>query len=340
VPAATGTSGAPPNAPSSRARLGFAAVVAAATAVYVYFYATHNPHLTSDFDQVWAAARALWQRENPYDVIGYAKPFYWWWPFYYPLPAAVLVAPLGLLPVIAARCVFTGLSAGLLAWAITRDGWARLTIFLSIPFFVSIELAQWAPLLTAALLVPALCWMGIAKPNWGVAIVAAASSPRIWKPLAIGGGALIAAAFALQPGWVGDWLSKVRSARHFVVPLTLPLGFLMLGAALRWRRPEARLLLAMACLPQTPGFYDALMLFMIPRTSRESLALTVLTFVVFFAMAFSGPWPSGDAWMHDIARFTLWFLYLPCVALVLTRPNEGTLPVSWPGRAVSGAGGA
>lgn len=312
--------------PSLRARAVFALSMAAATAVYVYFYGVRNPQLTSDFDQVWAAARALWNHQNPYEVIGYAKPFYWWWPFYYPLPAAVLVAPVGLLTVIAARVVFTSISVGLLAWFITRDGWARLPAFLSISFFTSIELAQWSPLLAAALLAPSLSWLGVAKPNWGIAILASGSSSRIWKPFVVGAGGLTIVAFLLQPGWVGDWWTNVRSATHFRSPLTLPLGFLMLAAVVRWRRPEARLLLAIACLPQTPGFYDALMLFTIPRTSRESLALTVATFVVFFAMAFRGPWATGDAWMSDISHFTLWFLYLPCVALVLRRPNEGTLP--------------
>ena len=314
--------------------------MALATAVYVYFYGVRNPQFTSDFDQVWAAARALWHHENPYDVIGYAKPFYWWWPFYYPMPAAVLTAPLGLLPVIAARCVFASVSVGTLAWCVTRTGWERLPLFLSIPFFTSIELVQWSPLLTAALLAPSLSWVGAAKPNWGVAIVASASSPRIWKPLIFGSAALLLISFVLRPTWLPDWLSAVRSATHFKAPVTLPFGVLMLAALARWRRPEARLLLAIACVPQTPGFYDALMLFVIPTTFRESLALTVATFVVFFAMAFSGPWSTGDAWMHDIARFTLWFLYLPCVALVLRRPNEGDLPLGRPADAGARAASA
>ena len=318
------------SAPSVGRRLAFSLCMTLATAAYVYLYGTHNPQFTSDFDQIWAAAGALWRRENPYDIIGYAKPFYWWWPFYYPLPAAVLVAPVGLMPVLAARCVFSAASVGVLAWLITRDGWARLPMFLSISFFTSIELGQWSPLLTAALLAPSLSWLGVAKPNWGIAIVASASSPRIWKPLLIGGVVLALVSFALQPAWVVDWLARVQTATHFRAPVTLPFGFLMLVVLLRWRRPEARLLLAIACVPQTPGFYDALMLFTIPRTFRESLMLTVATFVVFFAMVFRGPWTTGDAWMSDISHFTLWFLYLPCALLVLRRSNEGQLPFRSP----------
>lgn len=314
----------------SRQRIAFALAIGVCAACYVWLYGRFNPQHTSDFDQVWAAAQALAGGENPYEVIGYAKPrFFWPWPFYYPLPAALLAWPLGFLPVLVARAVFCGVSSALLAWALTRDGWARWPAFLSIPFVVSLELAQWAPLLTAALLLPWLSWAGIAKPNWGIAIIAGAASARTWKPLVAGSAVLVAASFVVQPGWAADWLGVLREATHFQAPVTQPLGFLMLLALLRWRRWEARLLIAICLLPQTPGFYDALVLFAIPRTFRESLALCVAGFVVFFAMVARQPWPTGADWMQDISRFTLWFEYLPCVAMVLRRPNEGTLPVRW-----------
>lgn len=314
---------------SRRRRLAFAIAIALAAGAYTWLYGAFNPQHTSDFDQVWAAARALHAGDNPYDVIGYARPFYWWWPFYYPLPAAVLAWPLGFLPVLAARAAFCGLSSGLLAWGLTRDGWHRWPAFISIPFFVSLELAQWAPLVTAAVLLPWLSWVGIAKPNWGVAIAASTREARDWVSMASGAALLLAVSLALNPGWFSQWLGLVREASHFRAPVTQPFGFLMLLALLRWRRWEARLLVAMCLLPQTPGFYDALVLFVIPRTFRESLALCVTGFVVFFTMVFRQPWPTGDAWMLDIARFTIWFQYLPCVLLVLTRPNEGRLPVPW-----------
>lgn len=322
------TAGPVETTPSRRARLAFAVLVMFATAAYVFQRGRADPTRVSDFDQVWYAAQALWHGQDPYPLIGLGRAFEWKWPFYYPLPAVVLVGPLGLGSVLLARCVFAGLSAGALAWAITRDGWHRTPVFASVSFIVSVQLVQWSPLLTAALLLPALSWVSIAKPNWGVAIVAAASTPRIWRPLIIGTCLLTIVAFIVQPGWVMAWLPIVRSASHFGTPVVLPFGFLMLAVLLRWRRPEARLLLAVACLPQTPGFYDALMLFTIPRTLRESLLLTGCSYIVFFAMAFRGPWPADSAWMADIARFTLWFLYLPCVVMVLRRPNEGTLPIS------------
>jgi hypothetical protein len=320
VPAQTATV---PRAP----RVAFAIGLAVVTALLVFVYGRNTPQRKSDFDQVWFAAQALWHGQNPYALIGVDKVFTWKWPFYYPLPAVVMVAPVGLLPVLVARAVFAAVSVGALAWAITRDGWSRTPAFVSMSFLVSIQLVQWSPLLAAAMLTPALSWVALAKPNWGVAIVASAATSRIWLPLIVGTALLTLAAFAVQPAWVGAWWPLVQSAEHFRAPLVQPLGFVMLAALLRWRRPEARFLLAIACLPQTPGFYDALLLFTIPRTWRESWLLVVCSYVSFMAMTFRAPWPNDAAWMQDIARFTLWIMYLPCVAMVLRRPNEGTWPV-------------
>lgn len=319
----------PDESPSRSRRLLFAVVMALAGGAYCWLYGRFNPQHTSDFDQVWAAAQALQRGASPYESIGYAKPFFWPWPFYYPLPAALLAWPLGFLPVLAARAAFAGISSGVLAWAITADGWHRWPAFLSIPFVTSLELVQWAPLMTAAVLSPRLAWLGVAKPNWGIVIAAAAKTWQTWVVIAAGAIILFAASFAVQPGWFGEWVPLVRSANHFRAPLLQPPGFLMLLALFRWRRWEARLLVAMCLVPQTPGFYDALVLFAIPRTFRESLALCVAGFVTFFAMVASQPWTTGAEWMADISRFTIWFQYLPAVAIVLMRPNEGAPLLPW-----------
>lgn len=313
--------------PTRRMRVVFTIGMMLFTAWYVYARSVGQPQLKSDFDQVWYAAQALWNGQNPYDLIGIGRPFAWKWPFYYPLPAVILVAPVGLLDVVAARCVFAASSVGLLAWFLTRESWARVPAFLSMTFLVSVQLVQWSPLLTAALLAPSLGWVGVAKPNWAIAIFASGTTLRAWVIMLAGGVILVVVALIVQPTWIGTWYSTVQTATHFRTPILLPFGVLMLAALLRWRRPEARLLLAIACLPQTPGFYDALMLFTIPRTVRESLVLVATSYAVFFTMALRGPWANDAAWMSDIARFTLWFMYLPCVVMVLRRPNQGTLPL-------------
>src|SRR5688572_7748682 len=135
-------------------RLVAALGIGLASALYVYAYARANPDFVSDFDQVWAGAAALWEGRNPYEVVGPRGAFLWKWPLYYPMPALVMAAPLGLLPVVGARMVFAGVSSALLAYAITREGFTRWPLFISLAFVVNVELVQWSSLMAAAALMP------------------------------------------------------------------------------------------------------------------------------------------------------------------------------------------
>lgn len=317
-----------------RHRAWFALVFGAVCAAYVCAHGRANPDFTSDFDQVWAGARALWQNKDPYVVVGPGREFGWRWPLYYPLPALVAVAPLGLLPVLAARVLFAGASAALLAWAVTRDGWSRLPIFLSVSFMVTMELGQWAALYAAAFFLPALGVIGIAKPNFGVALAVASSQRHTVAWLAAGTVALLGVSQVLQPGWHESWLANLRTADHFKPHVLRPLGFLLLLAALKWRRPEARWLLALAIIPQAPSFYDQMLLSVICLTSREALAFAASTVVLFFYVGFNTPQPDYESWGRLVGNGTLWICYLPALVMVLRRPNEGglSLPFAWPVR--------
>lgn len=310
----------------TRHRSWFALVFAVACAAYIVAHGLANPDFTSDFDQVWAGARALWQNKDPYVVVGPGREFAWRWPLYYPLPALVAVAPLGLLPVIAARAIFAGLSAGLLAWAITHDGWSRLPIFLSVSFMVTMELGQWSVLYAAAFFIPALGVIGIAKPNFGVALAAASPQRHTLTWLAWGTVVLLAVSQIIQPGWHEAWLSHLRAADHFKPHVLRPLGFLLLLAALKWRRPEARWLLALAIIPQAPSFYDQMLLSVICLTSREALVFAASTVVLFFYVGFNTPQPDYESWGRLVGNGTLWICYFPTLVMVLRRPNEGTSP--------------
>lgn len=295
-------------------------------ACYVWAYARSNPDFVSDFDQLWAAARALWRHGDPYHVVGPRGAFLWKWPLYYPMPAVLLVAPLGLVSVVVARMIVVSISAGLFAYAITKDGFARLPLLLSISFVTAIELVQWSPFLTAAMLLPSLGWLAAAKPNLGVAMAAFATSTRALVVLVAGSVLLFALSFVVAPGWMSEWLANVRSAPHFVPPIMRPVGFVLLASLLRWRRPEARLLAALACVPQTPTFYDHVFVFVVPRTTRESLLLTVLTFAVYFSVAFAPRFQTFQQWGDFVANATILLVYAPAVIMVLRRPNEGQLP--------------
>jgi hypothetical protein len=315
-----------PPTPSLRIRVGFAAFIGAVSVAFVYFYARVNTDFVSDFDQVWAGAAALWRGENPYLVVGPGEAFHWRWPLYYPLPALVLTAPLGLLPVVAARMVFAGISAALLAYAVARDGFTRWPLFISVPFLANVELVQWSNILAAAILMPPLGWIVIAKPNIGVAVAAAARTSRAVVVMFVGALVLTGISFALLPDWPSYWLERVRSAPHFRAPVTRPGGFLLLVALLRWRRPEARLVAALALTPLTPTMYDPVLLYVVTRTFREALALTLGTAVLVVVLMVKSPLPTYEAWGDLVAQTSVWAIYLPCVVMVLRRPNEGPLP--------------
>ncbi len=313
-------------APDARLRLAFALLLGILAVVYVVVHGRANPDFVSDFDQVWAGAGALWQGKDPYQVVGPHGAFHWKWPLYYPLPALLLVAPLGLLPVLAARAVFSGLSTALLAWAVTRDGWSRLPIFLSVSFMVSVELVQWSSLYAAAFFLPPLAFAGFAKPNFGVALGASARTNRTLVFLLAGAVTFFAVSEVLLPGWHSTWLRNLRDAPHFRAPVTRPFGFLLLLAALKWRRPEARWLLALAIVPQPPTFYDQMLLAAMCITARESLIFALSTVVLFFYVGFNTPQPDYLSWGRIVGNGTVWLCYFPALVMLLRRPNEGTLP--------------
>ncbi|HWJ21733.1 MAG TPA: hypothetical protein VNS52_05210 [Gemmatimonadaceae bacterium] len=318
------------DAPSPRARLLVALAVgilaAIGVVVRVRLAPWHSGSGQTDFDYIWFAGRALLHGQDPYALIGQGRAFEWPWPLFYPLTTVVGVLPLALLPVRLASALFTGVSAALLAYVVTRDGWERLAIFASASAFAALQGAQWSPLLTAAGAVPALSVLLVLKPNLCVAFVAAQPTARRIRDVAIAGALLAAVAFALRPGWVTEWRSAVASSIHFRIFLFHPLGAVLILALLRWRRFDARLLLAMACVPQTPLIYEALPLFLIPATRREMLVLLLLS-------ALSGPAQVLAARGLDpvrgsdmIANVMIAAFYIPCLVMVLRRPNEGPVP--------------
>jgi hypothetical protein len=93
-------------------------------------------------------------------------------------------------------------------------------------------------------------------------------------------------------------------------------------AAVKWRRPEARLLLALACIPLTPVIYEVVPLFLVVQRLDEGIALLLLTIVASsVSMArITAPEPE---WLDWNARVFVWLLYLPCLVMVLRRPNIG-----------------
>lgn len=271
-----------------------------------------------DFDQVWFASRAWLAGENPYALIGPGRAFEWVFPLFYPLPAAIAMTPLAALPAPWADAAFMAIGAGCFAWALMRYGYPPLLGMVSVSMFGAVESVQWSPLLGASFVLAPLGVFAIAKPTIGAALFVA--HPNRWT--LVGGTLLLAVAFASQPGWFTAWRSGFTPGLHFGAPVLQTGGFVALFGLLRWRRPEARLLVALACVPQTLLLYEALPLFLIPRTTGEAVVLLVASDAAQVVAAYV----SGGA--LATAGAGLWLLYLPAVLIVLRRPNEGTLPAS------------
>ncbi len=92
-------------------------------------------------------------------------------------------------------------------------------------------------------------------------------------------------------------------------------GFLLLLAALAWRRPAGRLLLAMSLVPQLLFFYDQLPLWLLPATRKQSIALTAcsqLAFVLWYLSLHE-----GDPIVRSAAPFVMALIYFPALFIVL-----------------------
>ena len=319
--------------PSNRARLFVAIAIGAATTGYLVLGTMLQPG-PRDFDQVWFGARALWAGKNPYDLVGPGRAFDWPWPLYYPVTALLVVSPLALLPVNLARLLFVGGSAALLSYGITRESWVRLPVFGSCAFALAVLAAQWSPLLTAILCFPALAWLVPVKPNVGLAVMAYEPTAFVLRLVLASTISLVLLGFILLPSWPRDWISVVRSAPHFTVPLRHWGGPILLLALLRWRRPEARLLAILSIIPQNMVIYATLPLFLIPRTFRQALVLTALNNAAFafIVLIIGAPQSTTENFYQGATLVAL--CYLPALILVLRRPNEGHVP-AWIERSVT-----
>lgn len=272
-----------------------------------------------DFTWSLGGASALLHGVNPYTnpAFGTDKPYPHSDVLFYPLPALVAAIPFTALPKYFAGAMFFGVGSGLLAYAITRDGYGRLPIFLSAPFFVAAYVAQWSPLATAAAFLPWLLPLALAKPNIGLALGAAFPNVRAFVATAI----VFALTLLIMPTWPVAWLHNLSETHHPPPVLIVP-GMLLFLGVLAWRRPAGRLLLVMAIVPQLIFFYDQLPLWLIPRTWRQSLVLTIMSWAAYLIWA--GP-HLADGSVRQVEPAGLWVItciYLPALALVLWQQRQ------------------
>ncbi len=295
-----------------RAKVSIVAGVAAGLFVLA-LYARQDPAVISDWDPTWVATKALLRGDSPYAAIQVPP-----WPNWllYPLPALLATIPFTSLPLPLARGIFAAIGTAAFTWAVTRRHRWTLYFLISGAMLWSWITVQWAPLLIAAALTPSLSWLLAVKPTTGFALWTARPNRK-----AVAGVLLFVALSLLAwPGWVQEWLASVAKTPH-EPHLFRPGGFLLLLGLVRWRRPEGRLLGALALVPQTTALYETLPLALLCRNRPQAAGFAGLTMLahLLYLLGPQGPWPVG-------AEYQWWVLlglvYLPAIVLVLRRPNE------------------
>src|SRR5687768_3786542 len=192
--------------PTLLARLLVTLGVAAAAAAIAWVKVSEEGY-ASDFALFWVAGRAVLDGLNPYVVVQAGGPYNFDGGFMYPMPAAILVAPLARLSIFYASILFPTIGFACLAFAMTRDGWWRLPVLMGFPTLWCLRTGQWAPLVMAAALSPGFAWAAACKPTLGFAAF-------LWRPswrFILIAGVLTLATVAIYPSWPSDWLTTTRT---------------------------------------------------------------------------------------------------------------------------------
>ena len=220
-------------------------------------------------------------------------------------PSPLTIIPLGLLFAPfqdqLAAALFCGLTAGWLAWLLIREHYWRLIALLGYPFMMCLMLAQVAPLLVALALVGFAPLAVLIKPHIALPLLL---SQRTYHAAWLLAGLIGLASLIVFPLWPLTWLEQL-APYHGYIPLLAPLGWVLLLPLFAWRDKLARLLVAMAAVPQHQ-FYDSFLLSLIPQT-RLGLVFTSLM---------SWPLLATPDWPYFLRVWM--FLYLPplCVLAV------------------------
>jgi hypothetical protein len=293
-----------------RLRLLVSAGIGLASTLLCWYLMRHFRQGAADFDWSLRAAQDLISGRDPYD-----HPFLDSVP--YPLPAAFVALPLIGLPRELAGALFFGISSGLLAFGLTRDGYTRLLIFLAHPYWAAMLTVQWTPLLMAAALFPLLLPVTLAKPQIGLPLALTSLSRRGISACVVVG----LASLLVMPAWPLRWISELGGYKYFLPMLVLP-GPLLVLAWLRQRDPDSHLLLLAAVTPQR-WFYDAFILWLIPKTRAEILATACVSWCAGIWRWYNPP--------HEVTtsgRWSVLCFYLPMLLVILLRRDWRGQPVA------------
>lgn len=284
-----------------RWRIAVSAAIGVISGAFCWFVMKRLHQDAADFRWALHLVHRLLARQNPYDT-----PLE-----QYPLTAALFAIPFVKLQPELAAGFFWGISSFALAFGLTRHGYTRLLIFLAYPYWAGLLTVQWSPIIAASAFFPLLLPATMAKPQIGLPVFLTRLSRRGLAACAVVG----LASLAIMPKWPLLWFRQTGNYEHFIPILVLP-GVLLLLALLRYRQREARLLFLSALMPQR-WFFDSFILWLIPQSRRE------IIWTVFFSWG-AGIW----RWYHiptsftQVGRYTVIFLYLPMLAVVLLRKRQ------------------
>ncbi len=288
--------------PSLRTRIAVSLILGVTSGLFCWYLLWHFHQGAADFQWAIHGARRLLSGANPYDT-----PLE-----QYPVTAMLFGFPFIRGDGAMAAGIFFGISSGLLALGVTRNGFAGLLVFLAYPYWAAILTAQWSPLILASAFFPILLPVTMAKPQVGLPVFVTRLTRRGLAACVLWGGLSL----LVLPRWPWLWARQFGNYQHFVPLLIFP-GLLILLALARYRDRDAWLLILSAVVPQR-WFFDSFILWLIPKTRRQLLFTAVLSWG-------AGVW----RWYHmpksfvDVGRWTVLFIYLPMTLLVLLRPRIG-----------------
>jgi hypothetical protein len=265
------------------------------------------------------AADFNWAYDAARDIVAHRDPYAATLPgiIPYPLPAALFAVPFSWLPRGAAAGAFFGTSSALLAFGLTRNGFRRLLVFMSYPYWAALITAQWTPLLAASACFQLFLPVTLAKPHIGIPVAGVNLSRRglLFSVL------VLAASFVISPTWLREWVGQLSSYQHFYPILVFP-GILLALALLRYRERDAQLLLLASIVPQR-WFYDQFILFLIPKSRRELVYTTGISWIPGIWRWFHTP-----RTMSEVGLWAVLWLFLPMLMTVLLRKKQPLGPFS------------
>src|SRR5258708_18965686 len=282
--------------PALRPRIVISAAIGLASGVYCWFVLKRFQIGAGVFAGAVGASQCLLAYRIPYARSGCL----------FPLPAAIFGLPFAWMRLEVAGGAFYGISSAIVAFGLSRNGYHRLLVFLAYPYWAGLIAGQWTPAIMAAALFPLLLPLTLAKPQLGLPVLLTHASRRGLLACFMLG----ALTLAIMPRWPLLWIAELCHYNRFV-PLLLMPGPLLLLAVFRYRDRDALFLLLPASMPQR-WFYDAFLLWLIPKTRRE------IVWTVFFSWG-AGLW----RWYHmphsftQVGRWTVVFIYLPMLVVVL-----------------------